>query len=234
MALAAAFVGSSITARKVCFACHRDLPVTAYHTKRSSKDGYAARCIPCAREYMIRWRSDHPEAARQLSARWRKKNPKYALEWQHANSESHNRANREYRNRVMAQEKPSLDIKKTCDGCAESKRLCEFGRASAMLDGRTSLCLLCTAKRKRFRFYGMTPERFEAMWHEQNGLCAICLDPLIEVGKKGVVIDHCHQSGKIRELLCNRCNCALGHLHDDPVRCERAGQYLLKHQQAQA
>ena len=53
----------------------------------------------------------------------------------------------------------------------------------------------------------MTPGKFQEMFDKQNGKCAICKqEPL----GKHLSIDHVHMTGKIRGLLCNRCNMALG------------------------
>lgn len=55
----------------------------------------------------------------------------------------------------------------------------------------------------------------------QQGLCAICRDPLIEAN-----LDHDHTTGRIRAVLCRSCNLALGHLKDDASLADRAADYL--------
>jgi hypothetical protein len=54
--------------------------------------------------------------------------------------------------------------------------------------------------------------------------CGICLTPLAEVSK--ICVDHCHTTGAVRGLLCNRCNQGLGYFGDDPDTLVRAAQYL--------
>jgi hypothetical protein len=61
----------------------------------------------------------------------------------------------------------------------------------------------------------------------QGGLCAICQREEAVVGR--LVIDHDHATGRVRRLLCNRCNLALGLLDDDPTRLEAAAAYLWKY-----
>lgn len=59
--------------------------------------------------------------------------------------------------------------------------------------------------------YGMTPEEFEAMSEAQGGACAACggiPDGVLHV-------DHNHETGLVRGLLCNLCNGALGFARDD-------------------
>ncbi len=81
--------------------------------------------------------------------------------------------------------------------------------------------------RDRNRFlvyaYGLTREKYDLMVASQNGLCAICRNP---PGKKGLVIDHCHDTGVVRGLLCHSCNIGLGALGDTAEALHRAIKYL--------
>lgn len=52
--------------------------------------------------------------------------------------------------------------------------------------------------------YGITPEQVDAMRSAQSGVCGICVLPM-----KRECIDHCHTTGKVRGLLCHRCNITL-------------------------
>ena len=63
------------------------------------------------------------------------------------------------------------------------------------------------ARELRFKQYGITPEQFLDMLDAQGGKCAICKEPL-RPGKY-THVDHDHNSGKVRELLCNLCNVQL-------------------------
>jgi len=73
--------------------------------------------------------------------------------------------------------------------------------------------------------YGITQEMFEGMVESQGGGCALCGRHADEVAK-GLVVDHCHATGKIRGVLCGPCNNALGLLLDNPETCENAAAYL--------
>ncbi len=72
--------------------------------------------------------------------------------------------------------------------------------------------------------YGVTKERFEAMFVAQGGLCLICHETNISNRRLGV--DHCHATGKVRGLLCGRCNTAIGQLRDRPDLARAAAIYL--------
>jgi hypothetical protein len=74
--------------------------------------------------------------------------------------------------------------------------------------------------------YGMTDEQFEDMWAAQNGQCAICRAELKRTGMQSCNIDHCHDTGKVRGILCRRCNWGVGILGDNPDRLEAAARYL--------
>jgi len=80
------------------------------------------------------------------------------------------------------------------------------------------------------RNYKTTKEEAQALIDKFNKevFCAICQEPL-ELSKTGYAIDHCHRSGKIRDLLCVFCNQGLGRFKDDLYILERAKRYLEQH-----
>lgn len=61
------------------------------------------------------------------------------------------------------------------------------------------------------RDYGITLEDFERMREEQKSLCAICGNRRHDHLGRGLSVDHCHITGKVRGLLCPRCNGNLGY-----------------------
>lgn len=79
--------------------------------------------------------------------------------------------------------------------------------------------------------YGVTLEQFYFLLDTQEYSCAICGIELIdEISYKGhngkPVVDHCHDSGNVRGILCNGCNLIIGHAKDDIDRLKRAIVYL--------
>jgi hypothetical protein len=78
------------------------------------------------------------------------------------------------------------------------------------------------------RTYGITIEQWEAMFETQDFRCACCRsdDPK---SKKGWQTDHCHETKKIRGILCAPCNRALGHSKEDPARLQALIKYLETH-----
>ncbi len=77
------------------------------------------------------------------------------------------------------------------------------------------------------RKYGLTPDDHAAMLKAQNGRCAIC--GVLPGPGDYLVVDHCHYSGTVRELLCRKCNTLLGFANDSFTRLESAIKYLEKH-----
>jgi hypothetical protein len=74
--------------------------------------------------------------------------------------------------------------------------------------------------------YKLTPEEYCDMYVKQNKQCAICKKEFELGGRKGLYVDHCHTSGKVRGLLCPSCNSALGKFKDDVTILNKAIEYL--------
>lgn len=73
-------------------------------------------------------------------------------------------------------------------------------------------------RRSKLKKYGITPEQFEEMWKQQDGICAnpACDAVFDRDVPRSVNVDHCHETGAVRGLLCGRCNRTLGHANDNP------------------
>jgi hypothetical protein len=82
------------------------------------------------------------------------------------------------------------------------------------------------------RTYGITLEWYNTKLAEQNGACAICLQPeKVEIRGKLLMlaVDHDHATGQVRGLLCSNCNRGIGHLDHDMARLQAAIHYLTHH-----
>ena len=77
-----------------------------------------------------------------------------------------------------------------------------------------------TFDRMIWRKYRMTREDYDALLWEQHGRCALCGQPA------ELNIDHCHETGRIRGLLCFKCNTALGQLGDTPSSIREVLEYV--------
>jgi hypothetical protein len=82
-----------------------------------------------------------------------------------------------------------------------------------------------SARRSRFkRRYGLTVAEYQELWDRQSGLCALCGKP---ERRHWLAVDHNHQTGQVRGLLCTRCNVGLGWV-DNQTWLEQAQNYLAK------
>lgn len=125
---------------------------------------------------------------------------------------------------------------KTCKLCKVEKSLDMFYRHCKSTDYYQSYCIPCFKQyyidnRSRFqksirqnhikRTYGLSPEEFDVLKKSQNNVCAIC-----SRGDRLLCVDHNHETGKIRGLLCMQCNSGIGYFKDDVDLTEKAANYL--------
>lgn len=85
------------------------------------------------------------------------------------------------------------------------------------------------ANKHLFRKFGITLATYRIMLSHQSGVCALCKKPETIVIKKRVsslAVDHCHKTGKIRGLLCFRCNIWLSLVDDVPGILKEVTGYL--------
>lgn len=82
--------------------------------------------------------------------------------------------------------------------------------------------------------FGITQAQFERMLKDQDNKCPICMTPIRQIlgeefrkSRAGLaVVDHCHETGRVRGLLCSNCNTGIGLLRDSAENMQRAYQYL--------
>ena len=80
--------------------------------------------------------------------------------------------------------------------------------------------------------YGITLEQYEELFKKQGGVCALCKKPeTVRRNKKTdggerLAVDHCHDTGLVRGLLCFKCNTAIGALGDTQEAALKAMKYL--------
>lgn len=82
-------------------------------------------------------------------------------------------------------------------------------------------------KKYRLSLYNLEASEYNQMFTNQNGCCLICKRHQSQF-RKSLSVDHCHKTGKVRGLLCQNCNSALGFLEDEVTRFKSAIEYLEK------
>ena len=122
---------------------------------------------------------------------------------------------------------------KTCTKCGCTKPQTEFCKYHKSPDGLNWHCKSCASKAstkyKRLQATGCTPEMYDSLYTKQSGCCAICGKHNSKL-KRNLAADHCHDSNKIRGLLCGRCNRGLGYFKDNPDLLFQAISYLKRSQ----
>lgn len=119
--------------------------------------------------------------------------------------------------------------RKRGEGISLPDRMCRnCGQQFTPQSGSHWTCTVeCRNLGYRLRRHGLTLQRYHELLAEQGGACALCGG-----AKRGwargadLHIDHCHDSGRVRGLLCGDCNTALGRFGDDPAKLRRAADYL--------
>jgi hypothetical protein len=81
----------------------------------------------------------------------------------------------------------------------------------------------------RQRLYGITELEYARMFVAQDGVCATCKE--VDPTGRALAVDHDHDTGKVRGLLCNMCNLALGKVKDNIALLEAMIAYLKEHRE---
>lgn len=132
---------------------------------------------------------------------------------------------------------------KKCKICEQLKSLEDFYSHDSALMGVRPECKKCSLIKMKSWYrqntynvrssklrskFGISRAEYEEMAKNQNYRCLICSKHQSEL-KRGLAVDHCHISGQIRGLLCNRCNRGIGMLNDDTNTIENALAYIKLH-----
>jgi hypothetical protein len=149
-------------------------------------------------EVRAAWLKKNRESLRETAARWRKNHP-----------EEYAATRKRYRDKPSTKEKNQK-------ACREYMR----GRSPEW-----------RRERKLKHVYNLTPAQYNAMFAAQNGVCAICEEPETTIDKRTgkprhLAVDHCHETRRVRGLLCGTCNRAVGYMRDNPARLRKAASYL--------
>lgn len=127
-----------------------------------------------------------------------------------------------------------------CRHCGVQKVLEAFAvvNRSNLKMGRETICYDCSRAANRekdrvnMRSSGrslVSKEDFEDMLSAQENLCAVCGGERFKVTERDLHVDHDHETGMVRGLLCSNCNIGLGHFQDSPDILLSAATYLIQH-----
>ena len=134
---------------------------------------------------------------------------------------------------------------KVCKVCKKEKPLSSYHKSNIHKLGCRNVCKPCRNERQKItpekrkesysyernrniklkQTYGITYDDYHIMFNEQGGRCLIC-DRHQKDLTLALAVDHCHQTGIIRGLLCGNCNSGIGNLRDDVSLLRKAIEYL--------
>ena len=129
------------------------------------------------------------------------------------------------------QRKRRRDISRSCRACVNDARNADYAAKRKGIP-LTAQEKLVKRREKLQREHGLTLEAYAAMVIQQGGLCAICRQgerQILHGNIKNLAVDHSHVTGKLRELLCQRCNTTLGRVCEDRALLIALVRYLEKH-----
>lgn len=144
---------------------------------------------------------------------------------------------------------------KRCPRCEQDKFFSAFGKDKTKKNGLSSYCLNCAKANRKINYaknpekekkklnqyysvnkersrqyslkalYGLSVESYREMLEQQNSSCKICKTHENNLKRK-LFVDHCHETGKVRGLLCQYCNTMLGNTKDNVLVLQSAINYL--------
>lgn len=174
--------------------------------------GKGILCKPCHSLRTKKWASQNKEYCTEKAIKWANKNPLKVSQikkksWYKHHDKNIDESRKKYQKHKKVRSKNSLDKYHTNPRIASDRRL--------------------------KRLFGMTQDEYDAMEISQDFKCAICknFETVLDNKKlsiRNLAVDHCHQSKKVRGLLCFKCNIGLGKFNDSIDELQSAIEYLLK------
>lgn len=161
-------------------------------------------------------------AERERKARWRRKNPNYMQEYRAKNLDKVREKDRAYGKTEAGRSSNNRASRKRYEKSPEYWQ--DYYQQQKLRPDQSEI-----VRNYSLRKYGLNSDQKRAMMAAQDNRCAIgpCGYEFKDISDASV--DHCHRSGKVRALLCNRCNTALGQVRDNPDRLRSLADYLDTH-----
>lgn len=234
---------------KTCTKCLTVLTTADFHKDKHSSDGLRDWCKTCSKAHQKEYAATHRDSINATMREWHERNKERRNEQRRqrraANPEvyrKHDKTKQERHGERINQERREYRKTRTPEEIEqdnERQRL-SYARFIEKNPGYEGIRSERRKKEnpariKQWRYhthlrdkYKLEPSEVKAMLESQNGLCAICHQ--LPSGKRPkLAVDHCHASGKIRQLLCQSCNVGLGAFKDNPELLQEAIAYLARH-----
>ena len=191
-----------------CARCGMNLPKSDFHQDVRYKSGVNSWCRLCLNAYKRERRKPHLKRRKVVDGRVE------CLEcrcWKCVEEFRVNKTN-------------STGVVPYCRPCETIRQRRWRDRHPQMVKDQQARVKATKSKKKRLARYGLSEDSYKLLFASQCGRCVICMtqDP----GARGWQIDHCHKTGKVRGILCVKCNAALGMASDNVDRLRSMIEYL--------
>jgi len=202
---------------KVCKK-HGDLNISqVYEERPKNKPTFRFRCKACRKDYSDANREKLREKSREYE-KTKRKRPKYHYE----------NYMKPYQQewREIHKDEINEKIRKDREQNPEKYREWERNKRATNLQKYRELDVI--------KGKDITYEKYKWMLDKQDSKCAACGDYETKKSRTQgqicrLAIDHNHETGEVRELLCHNCNIVVGHLKESLTRLENIKQYMIKH-----
>jgi hypothetical protein len=187
------------------------------------------------RLYDIEYREKNKDRIRARRHAGREQEKEYMAEWRLKNAEHIKQYSKKY-----ASEKPTKIKKKwseyygkNAEQLKDKARKYFQDNKEVIVDKRRGYLKEYNTRtqaswKQNLRKYGITPDEYMQLLSHQNDTCAICGRG--SNGKRKLFVDHCHNTGTVRGLLCTKCNTVIGMANDSLEIIRRAVKYLEKYE----
>lgn len=202
---------NSIALTKKCQICKKEKQIAQFW-RRSSAGGIDAYCTDCRKERNRQWRE------KRKTGETKPEKCPYRIICKSC---------KKLRNRTSFHNKIDGKYGKDyyCKKCRYKKEKESVKRTSRQNSTKNRfLNWKCSIK----LLYKLTPEEYFEVLKKQGGGCGICASQvnILNPKKMFLAIDHCHKTGKIRGILCDRCNMLIGSVKDSTAILEKSIEYL--------
>ena len=192
---------------KTCKICGEEKPLNEYHKKKDTKDGHDSRCKKCKSEKAKDYYSENKDKILECQKEYHSENRDKSLE----------RSKKYYYENK--------------DKISEKKKEYYFENRDKRLEQMKDYYHENRERKKCLRLqrkYGITLDEYNQMFTDQNGCCAICGKHNKEK-TRSLAVDHDHETGEVRELLCTSCNTSLGLLQENEEILLSMLAYIRRH-----
>lgn len=187
---------------RTCSQCHEVKCLDLFAKKRTSPDGRGSYCKACHARRANKYYHQNRAFVRDKIKQYRQEKGDI-VRAQEAQGRERHREKRRVRNHIYYKKTRQQQVVYSRNRYRQQEPTYRNSRLKQM--------------------YGLSLDDYNQMFIAQGGVCAVCLNPPV---KKRLSVDHDHQTGKVRGLLCASCNFGIGRFKDNADYLERAAMYL--------